>query len=102
MKRDPVKLARLCILIADKVGYRCEICHQNPDWRGLSGAHIIRRSKGRKSAPNVAWNILIACGICHDHDKYPLRGYAITEEQALEIARLRNKKHGISPVCDDG
>ena len=99
MKRNYKKYIKLIHFLSDKVGYCCEICGKNSraDWRGLSGCHIIRKSRGIIAAPDKAWNILMACGVCHDHNKYPKRGYEMSEEEALEIARLRNEKLQIDP-----
>ena len=97
MKRDRIKYLCLINYLAERVGYRCELCGRPPDFRGLQGAHIIRRSKGIISAPDRAWNVLIACGVCHDHIRFPQRGYEITEEEALAIARVRNERLGIDP-----
>ena len=100
-KRDKGNWTRLCTKLGwDRAQLRCEICHHLPDWRGLSGAHCIRRARGIKSAPDVAWNVLIACGRCHNHTIFPVTGLPLTEEEALKLAKDRNEKYGIDPMYD--
>ena len=99
MKRDHARYLRLINYLTDRIGCVCEICGKpaRAEWRGLSGCHIIRKSRGIISAPDKAWNILMACALCHDHNKYPVRGYEMAEEEALKIASERNEKYDIDP-----
>ena len=71
----------------------CEICGKKPDWRGLSGHHVIFRSRGRVDS---AGNTLIACGICHDHTKYPKSGLPISVEEAQTLVKRLNEEAGIA------
>jgi hypothetical protein len=46
-----------------RCGGLCEICHQLPDWRGLSKHEKVFRSKGGDPLdPN---NCVMTCGKCH-------------------------------------
>ena len=71
----------------------CEVCGKRPDWRGLSGHHIIFRSHGRI---DTAGNTLTSCGVCHDHTKYPKSGLPISVEEAQELVKKLNEKAGIA------
>lgn len=71
---------------------RCEICGRDPDFRGLSGAHIERRDY--TGANDTAGNKVIACGRCHDHSRYG-KGLCITQEKAKKLVSILNKFHGI-------
>lgn len=45
----------------------CQICHQPPDFRGLSRHHIKKRSQGgNESKENIMW----LCGKCHDKEHH--------------------------------
>ena len=67
----------------------CEICGSSYN---LQGAHIIERSVGGK---DNAGNILIACGYCHDHQKY-VHGLPIEPVEALRLVDEKNRACGIS------
>ena len=45
----------------------CQERDYKPDWRGLSGHHIIPRSRGRI---DTADNCIIGCGDCHNHARF--------------------------------
>ncbi len=45
----------------------CQARDYKPDWRGLSGHHIIPRARGRI---DTAENTIIGCGDCHNHAKF--------------------------------
>ena len=72
----------------------CEICGREPDWRGLSGAHIEPRNY--TGSNDTAGNKLCACGRCHDHSRYA-KGLCITQEEAKKLVALLNEEHGIDP-----
>ncbi len=69
----------------------CEVCRHGPDWRGLAKHEIRFRSRG--GDPTDPLNCIMACGICHDHRKYPVTGTPLTTEEQLEIARQRYDDH---------
>lgn len=52
----------MAYLIEFRAKGRCEECGQLPDWRGLQGHHIVKRSQGGE---DTAENCLINCGRCH-------------------------------------
>ena len=98
MKRSPFKWRKLCQKLAwDRAHGLCEVCGKNPDWRGLSGAHCVRRSRGVIASPNKAWNVLIACAVCHDHVRHGKVGLPLTQTEALALTAKLNKKWGIDP-----
>lgn len=68
-------------------GGLCEVCANRPDFRGLAKHEIIFR--GRGGDPTDPLNCLMACGLCHNHAKYPLTGTPLSTEEQLEIARNR-------------
>ena len=72
----------------------CEICGRQPDFRGLSGAHIEPRDY--KGLNDTAGNKLIACARCHDHSRFG-NGLCITQEEALKLVSILNAEHGIDP-----
>ncbi len=69
----------------------CEVCRQGPDWRGLAKHEVRFRSRG--GDPTDPLNCIMACGICHDHRKYPSSGTPLTAEEQFEIARQRYDDH---------
>ena len=73
--------------LLDKCGGICEVCNNRPDFRGLAKHEIIFR--GRGGDPTDPLNCIMACGLCHDHRKYPMTGTPLSTEQQLEIARNR-------------
>lgn len=79
-------------LISERARGACEICRRPPDWRGFQGAHIERRA--RDGSNDTIWNIIIACGRCHDHYIHK-SGLAVTKERAREIVQLRNQEYNI-------
>jgi len=74
------KLLELC-------GGICEVCSNPPDFRGLAKHEIIFR--GRGGDPTDPLNCLMACGLCHDHRKYPMTGTPLSTEEQLRIASIR-------------
>ncbi len=78
-------------LLSRRAGGCCEIPYCGSA-RNLQAAHIIERSVGGK---DTAGNILIACGNCHDHQKYP-HGLPISQEDALILVTNLNREHSIS------
>jgi len=80
-------------LIEHRAYFRDELDGSLPDWRGLQGHHIIKRSQG---GTNTAGNCFILNAINHDHTKYG-SGIPIKAEQALFEVALLNKEHGIHP-----
>ena len=68
-------------------GGNCEVCNNPPDFRGLAKHEIIFR--GRGGDPTDLLNCLMACGLCHDHRKYPMTGTPLSTEIQLEIAKAR-------------
>lgn len=91
-------------LMANRAHDRCEIqaaaeCHERshrPDWRGLSGHHPIKRSQGRI---DTAGNILIACGDCHNHQRYGT-GTPLSRDEQLILANKLNKQYKIKGDLD--
>jgi len=80
----------IVLKIAEQVGYKCEICGKYIGFVGefgLSGHHIIHRSKGRIDTEE---NCLVGCCECHNHAKYT-EGIPISAEEALEIASKRSR-----------
>ena len=81
-------------LTTNRAKGRCEICGREPDFRGLSGAHIEPRDY--TGANDTAENKVISCGRCHDHGKF-FKGICITQAEAKKLVDLLNKEHGIDP-----
>ena len=75
--------------LLDKCGGLCEICGNPPDFRGLAKHEIIFRGRGGDATDPL--NCLMACGLCHDHRKYPMTGTPLSTEQQLEIAKNRTE-----------
>lgn len=96
-------------LIKNRAYGRCEVCGELPDWRGLSGHHIIPKSKGGKDTPE---NCLITCGRCHAVDKHHLREADVAKdilqtsiEQKFILKRdgwggVRRNRVGQCQFCD--
>ena len=100
MKSDRRAWVKLTTTLAwDRAHCKCELCLEEPDWRGLSGAHIIRRSKGKLSQDNAS-NVLIACAICHDHYRYPTTGLPVSVEEGLALAAKLNARYSIDPLFE--
>lgn len=63
----------------------CKEREFKPDWRGLSGHHVIPRSNGRIDTED---NCIIGCGDCHNHQKYG-KGTPLSIEELQEIISKR-------------
>lgn len=70
----------------------CKARKFKPDWRGLSGHHIIRRYPVRI---DTAGNCIIGCGDCHNHDKFP-EGIPISRDSARKIIAENTAKMGLT------
>lgn len=84
---------RLCEIRATPV---CQGRNYHPRWPGLSGHHVIKRSRGRV---DTAGNIIIGCPDCHNHTKYG-DGTPLSIIELLTIINRQNKKYGISGDLD--
>ena len=60
-------------LIQFRARGKCEECHRSPDFRGLQGHHIIKRSQGGEDTKE---NCEILCGRCH-----AIKGHNLKEVQ---------------------
>lgn len=78
-------------LLSKRAGGCCEFPYCGSA-RNLQAAHIIERSVGGK---DTAGNIIIACGNCHDHSKYP-HGLPLPQEDVQLLVANLNREHSIS------
>jgi hypothetical protein len=78
-------------LITNRAGGKCELPYCGSA-RNLQEHHIKERSVGGK---DTTGNIIIACGNCHDHQKY-VHGLPISPEEALFLVTQKNGECGIS------
>ncbi|GAG55627.1 unnamed protein product [marine sediment metagenome] len=56
-------------LIQYRARGKCESCKKSPDFRGLQGHHIIKRSQGGEDEET---NAIVLCGKCHAKAHYIL------------------------------
>ncbi len=82
-------LKRFLILV--RAGGKCEVPYCGSA-RNLQAAHIVERSQGGE---DTAGNIIIACDICHDHQKYT-HGLPLSTDELLRIVFYKNLEYGIS------
>jgi hypothetical protein len=78
-------------LLEKRAGGKCEIPYCG-SVRNLQAAHIIERSQGGK---DTSGNIIIACEVCHNHQKYP-HGLPLSTDELLRIVFYKNLECGIS------
>jgi predicted restriction endonuclease len=97
-KRSTIQDAKQRVLSAlvnylkvERADYACEICGGR---QHLTGAHIIKRAQGRRDHID---NIIIACGLCHDHTQYG-NGLPIDTEVAQKLVKERNYDIGLEQI----